>query len=177
MTLLKNSKLANSWPWNKEWIAFAFWLPGLSGLLLTYLSKPYLGKSAYWLLAISFWGLIFSMLYGYVSTKISKRLSILKQKGLEPVDGLISFGKLQAPTAIALTKEKLFFAPIVGPEFSYELSNLESMSMQSSIPGKKFFFKVAFHLQFEDKPLIAFAVTSEIAKELNTIFEASRIHQ
>lgn len=175
--MLKDTKLANTWPWNKEWIAFAFWVPGLSGLLLMYLTKPALGNSAYWLLGLSVWGIFFSLLYGYVANKVRAKLNLLRSRQLEPFDGLVSFGKFQAPAAIAISKDKLYIAAIVGPEIIYNLSDIKSYSQQSFLPNKRLIFKRAFHLEFKDKPIIAFAVNQNIAGSIEPIFNNLSKHR
>tara|TARA_B110000908_G_C9949271_1_gene311783 strand:+ start:82 stop:606 length:525 start_codon:yes stop_codon:yes gene_type:complete len=164
--MIENTRLANTWPWQNAWITFAFWIPGLSGLLLTYFAYPLIGKIAYWLLSINAWGLLFAIVYSYVNKRVFQRKKSLKDKGLEPFDGLVSFGKIQAPSAIALSKDTIYFAPIVGKELFYDLNMLKKVEMKTSIPGKNFFFKVAFHLTLENDAIFAFAVNIANAQKI-----------
>lgn len=164
--MIEKTRLANAWPWQNAWITFAFWIPGLTGLLLTYLAYPIMGKFAYWLLSINAWGLLFAIVYSYVNKRIAQRKKSLKDKELSPFDGLISFGKMQAPSAIALSKETIYFAPIIGKEMSYDLAKLKKVEMKTSIPGKNFFFKVGFHLTLENDAVFAFAVNIATAQKI-----------
>lgn len=171
-SLLKNTKLAHTWPWNKEWVAFTFWLPCLSGLALMYLSQNHYGNHAYWFLAISAWGILFSALYAFIGNKVSRQCQKLEAQGLLPVDGLVSFGKFQAPSAIALTKDKLYLAPIVGSTMVLSLTKLTGATLSSAMPGKKFAFKRAFHLTFNNDTHVSFAVSATLADTMKPIFES-----
>lgn len=168
--MLDKTKLANSWPWQYAWIAFAFWVPNITGLTLVYLSQSVLGKYSYWLLGINVWGVLFAIIYTYVSKRVKVKKQSLVDKNLSPCDGLISFGKLQAPAAIAATPEKLYFAPIVGKELSYEIQKIKAVEMKSSLPGKNFLFKVAFHITLENDAVFGFAVNIENAKIIKPLF-------
>jgi hypothetical protein len=168
---MQYTRLANTWPWNKEWIAFMFWIPGLVGVILTYIAKSKFGNMAYWLLGVSVWGFLFAFIYAYVSNKVRAKLNLLKNLGLEPTDGIIAFGKLQAPAAIALTPDTLHIAAIVGKEFEYSLKDLRSASIDSLMPGKKFFFKKVFHLTFTEDRNIAFAIKQVFVDDMKTIFD------
>ena len=166
------SRLTRSWPWHKIWIAFVFWFVGIGSFLAIHLLKPYYGNAAYLMLGFAIWGILFAILYTYVSTKISKKMAFLRSKDLEPFDGLVSFGKLQAPSAIALSKDTLFFAPIVGPEINYPLHELSSLKVSTNLPGKRFVFKQSFHLSFINQSHIDFAVDQYTAKDIYRILQS-----
>ena len=167
--MLQYTRLANTWPWQKEWISFSFWVPGVTSLILIYLLKDTIGNNAYWFLAISIWGILFASIYAYVANKVIKKKVSLKKLGLEPFDGLISFGKLQAPAAIAISNNKLYLSAIIGKEIVFDLKNIKLVTVESYLPGKRLLFKVAFHLTMQDGYKIAFAVNQTIAKELKHI--------
>lgn len=167
------TKLSSTWPWEFAWIAFAFWIPNLSGLFLLYIAYPHVGKAAYWLLGLNIWGLLFAAVYTLVNKRVNEKKGLLKKKGLNPMDGLVSFGKMQAPAAIAITEETIYFAPVVGSELSYKLSKIKVTQIKASLPGKQFISKVAFHMTLENDAIFAFAVNIENAK----IIKPFLIHQ
>lgn len=169
--MISNTKLANSWPWSKEWIALAFWLPGLTGLILMYIMLPVIGKHAYWFGLINLWGLFFCVIYGYVSNKINIKKQRLIDKGLKPFDGLTAFGKMQAPAAIAIDKETIYFYPIIGKELHYDIKKIKKIELKSSLPGKQLLFKKAYHLTLDNDAIFAFAVNNELSHGIQPFFQ------
>ena len=150
------TKLANTWPWEFSWVAFVFWIPNLSGLLLLYLAYSHVGKAAFWLLGLNVWGLLFAIVYLHIGKKVEYKKQTLEKKGLKPIDGLIAFGKMHAPAAIAITPDKIYFAPVVGSELSYELKKIKTTQIKASLPGKQLFTKVAFHMTLENDVIFAY---------------------
>jgi len=170
--MIKNTRLANTWPWNKEWIALAFFLPGVSGLGLIYFALPVMGNIAYWFLAINLWGFLFAVIYKMVNKKMHCKMKSLKEKGLIPFEGLIAFGKLQAPAAMAISKDTFYFSPIVGKELSYPLKQIQKAELKCALPGKHLIFKVAYQLTLENDAIISFAVNKQVSKVIkSTLFQ------
>ncbi len=164
--MLQYTRLANTWPWQKEWISFTFWVPGITSLVLIYFLKGTIGNHAYWLLGLSIWGLIFAALYAYVANKVINKKIALQKLGLQPFDGLISFGKVQSPAAIAVSNKNLYLSAIIGKEIIFNIEKIKLVTIDQLLPGKKLVFKIAFHLTMEDDYQIAFAVNQTLAKEL-----------
>ena len=155
--------LFNTWPWNRIWIRFLMWVPGLGNAIATYIFSWYAGPVAYWLLSISFFAFLLAFIYAKVCQRIQKKITSF-DKPILLSDGLIALSlKVHSPGAIVLTEQALVLAPAFGAkDISIPLAQIDSVTRSNALGGRTFTGKIALHIKCGEESY-HFAVEKESA--------------
>ncbi len=124
---------------------------------------PLIGNESLFLLIAIPFGIIFSLIYGFVGSRV-KSLSkkYPNHQGLFS-ESLMQIGNIQSPGIAILEETTLRLVPIVGNECIVQLADIQKIHEGKWLSGKYLMGKRTFNLLTPNQKHLAFAVPDSMA--------------